>query len=203
MASDPQPAPAVDPEFPNLDPAVVAGYRGAPEHRVAEILDGELQVLPRPRLRHARASSKLGATLDGPFDAGRDGPGGWGILDEPELRLGRGPDVVVPDLAGWHRGRLPEHFFDSDDAFTTLAPDWVCEVLSPPTEAVDRTRKRRIYRREGVGHLWMLDPTLRTLEVYRLENGRWTELDSYEGDAVVRAEPFEAVEISIAALWAA
>lgn len=80
-------------------------------------------------------------------------------------------------------------------------PDWVCEVISASTEAIDRGRKRRIYRREGVGHLWLLSPELRTLEVYRLENGRWTEVETYEGDAVVRAEPFEAIELPLAALW--
>lgn len=88
-----------------------------------------------------------------------------------------------------------------DEAAITLVPDWVCEVISASTEAIDRGRKRRIDRREGVGHFWLLSPELRTLEVYRLENGRWTEVETYEGDAVVRAEPFEAIELPLAALW--
>ena len=114
-----------------------------PDHRVAEILDGELIVTPRPALRHARASSALGGYLWGPFQSGRDGPGGWWILDEPELHLA--DDIVVPDLAGWRRGHLP---VVPDNWYMTLAPDWVCEVISPTTERMDRSRKMRIYARE-------------------------------------------------------
>ncbi len=136
--------------------------------------------------------------LGAPFDLGVGGPGGWVILDEPELHLGPRPDIIDPDLVGWRRERLPEV---PDEAAITLAPDWVCEVISASTEAIDRGRKRRIYRREGVSHLWLLSPELRTLEVYRLENGRWTEVETWEGDAVVRAEPFEAIELPLAALW--
>lgn len=195
MTSDPA---AIDARFPGLRADVVKGYLDAPEHVVAEVLDGELFTMPRPRLRHARGSSRLGMLLGGPFDLGVNGPGGWVILDEPELHLGPRPDIIDPDLAGWRRERMPEL---PDEAAITLVPDWVCEVISASTEAIDRGRKRRIYRREGVGHLWLLSPELRTLEVYRLENGRWTEVETYEGDAVVRAEPFEAIELPLAALW--
>jgi Uma2 family endonuclease len=144
----------LDPEFPNLAPDVVAGYRNAPETVVAEIIDGALSLTPRPRLRHARSASALGGELQGPFDRGRGGPGGWIILHEPELHLGPRPDVVVPDLAGWRRERVPVDFME--DAAATLAPDWCCEVLSPSTEEVDRGRKLDIYRREGVGHVWLV-----------------------------------------------
>ncbi len=194
--------PSLDPRLPNLRPEVVDGYLNAPPNVIAEVLDGELVTMPRPRRQHARAATKLGAALDGPFDAGHDGPGGWVFLGEPELRLGRLPDIVVPDLAGWRRARLPEDFFADDaPAYIELAPDWVCEVLSPSTERDDRGRKMRIYRREAVAHVWLVDPSLQTLEVYRLENGRYSLLDTYEGDAAVRAEPFDAVELSLAALW--
>ncbi len=202
MSSDPLAPLPVDPRFPGVDPAVVRAYLAAPEHQVAEILDAELHLMPRPRRRHARGATALGAGLFGPFDLGVGGPGGWVILFEPELHLGEKPDVLVPDLAGWRRERVPEDFFGDDDAFTTLAPDWICEVLSPSTEATDRGKKRRIYRREGVGYLWLLDTALRSLEVYRLEDGRWVELETYEGDGAVRAEPFDAIELSLAALWA-
>ncbi len=197
------PALALDPEFPNLDPAVVQGYRSALENQVAEILDGELVLMPRPHRRHVRASSRLDKRL-GPFDDPDDGdPGGWVILVEPELRLGRKPDVVVPDLAGWRRERVtPDFFADEMPPYFDLAPDWVCEVLSPSTQRIDRGKKRRIYRRERVGHLWLLDPVERALEVYRLADGRWLELDTYEGEVLVRAEPFDAIELSLAALWA-
>jgi len=168
-----------------------------PDHKVAEILDGELSVSPRPALRHASASSGLGGQLWGPFQGGRGGgPGGWWILDEPELHLA--DDVLVPDLAGWRRERLPAV---PDTAYMTLAPDWVCEVISPATERMDRSRKMRIYAREGVVHLWLLDPIVRTLEVLRLESARWVLLGTHGDTDIVRVEPFEAIEIELTALW--
>lgn len=130
---------ARDPRFPNLAPDVVAGYLDAPSTMCAEIIDGALSLMPRPRPRHARAAGKLLASLDGPFDRGGEGPGGWVFLPEPELHLGAGPDIVTPDLAGWHRARFPVAAFDDDaPAALTVAPDWLCEVLSPRTEAYDR-----------------------------------------------------------------
>jgi len=190
----------IDPEFPNLAPEVVEGYRNAPETKVAEIIDGELSLMPRPRLEHARSAGELHGELRGPFDRGRGGPGGWVILPEPELRLGPLPDVLVPDLAGWRRERLPEGFITG--AFAAVAPDWCCEVLSPSTEKVDRGRKLAIYHREGVGHVWLVSPVLRSVEVYRRADIGWLLLATFEGDAVVRAEPFDAVELDLAGLWA-
>jgi Uma2 family endonuclease len=168
-----------------------------PPHRVGEIVDGELYVSPRPSPRHSRATIRLAQELR-PFDRkqGTEGPGGWVILFEPELHLGR--NALVPDLAGWRRERLPEI---PDEAALTLAPDWVCEVLSPSTEALDRARKMGVYAREEVKHLWLVDPRPRMLEVYRLERGRWVRLEAYEGDATVRAEPFEAIELRLGSLW--
>jgi Uma2 family endonuclease len=167
-----------------------------PDHKVAEILDGELVVTPRPAFRHTTASSGLGGHLWGPFQRGRGGPGGWWILDEPELHLK--DDVVVPDLAGWRRERLA---VAPNATYLMVAPDWVCEVISPSTERIDRSRKMRIYAREGVAHLWLLDPIVRTLEVLRLENDRWVVLATYSDIEVVRAEPFEAIEIELTSLW--
>jgi Uma2 family endonuclease len=168
-----------------------------PDHLVAEILDGDLFATPRPALRHARSSSALGVEIGGPYDQGRGGPGGWWILDEPEIHFGN--DVLVPDLAGWRRSRLPEI---PDEPFLTLAPDWVCEVLSPATERIDRSRKLRIYAREGVPHAWLLNPTLRTLEVLRLEGSRWVVAATHDGDQIVRIEPFADVAIELTRLWA-
>jgi Uma2 family endonuclease len=139
----------------------------------------------------------LGAALTGPFDQGRNGPGGWLILDEPELHFGN--DVLVPDVAAWHRARLPAL---PADAYLTLAPDWVCEVLSASTEALDRGEKLRVYAREGVAHAWLIDPLRHTLEVLALERrGKWTERGVFEGRANVRAAPFDAVELDLGALW--
>lgn len=166
---------------------------------VAEILDGELYATPRPALPHARATSVMGSDLGGPFDrppGGPGGPGGWWILDEPERHLG--PDVVVPDLAAWRRervARLP------NAAFFDVAPDWACEVVSPATAGADRVRKMRIYARESVAHLWLVEPLARTLEVYRLENGRWVVAGTHGGSERVRAEPFEAVELELLRWW--
>ena len=176
--------------------ATYADLYQVPNHKVAEILDGELIVTPRPALRHAGASSGIGGYLWNPFQGGRGGPGGWWILFEPEIHLG--DDVLVPDVAGWRRGRLAAI---PDAAYMTLAPDWVCEVISPSTERIDRSRKMRIYAREGVMHLWLLDPIVHTLEVLRLESARWVVLTTYGGAELVRAEPFEAIEIDLTALW--
>lgn len=191
----------LDPNAPN-DPAVEAAFRATPDSMIAEILDGELHSMPRPARAHANTASLLGGELHAPFRRGAGGPGGWVILDEPEIHLGPRPDIVVPDLAGWRRERMPS-VRGGEDAppYYELAPDWVCEVLSPGSEAVDRGKKMRIYRREGVRHAWLIDPIERTLEVYRLEEQRWILLDTFTGDSHVRAEPFDAVELSLASLW--
>ena len=118
------------------------------------------------------------------------------MLDEPELHLG--DDIVVPDLGGWRRARLTEV---PDTAYFTLAPDFCAEVLSPSTARVDRTVKMDIYARERVGHVWLLDPTARTLEAFRFERGAWIEVGRWSGDARARIEPFEAVELPLRALW--
>ncbi len=170
----------------------------APDNMVAEIVDGALHLSPRPAKPHGKAASRLGAELILPFDRGRGGPGGWVILVEPELHLAA--DVVVPDLAGWRTTRMADAI-DDDKAYYTLAPDWVCEVLSPGTRKFDRAGKLPIYARANVGHAWLIDPLDRTLEVLRLENARWSTLATYADDAIVRAEPFDAIEIELAGLW--
>lgn len=167
----------------------------APENQVAEILDGELFLSPRPSPRHSVASSRLGAVL-GPFDDEQGRPGGWWILDEPELHFGG--DVVVPDLGGWRRERLPAI---PDTAFFSLAPDWVCEVLSPSTERIDRGRKLRIYAEASVAQAWLVNPAERTLEVLRLRDGAWTIVAVCSGSDTVRVEPFDAIELALGRLW--
>jgi Uma2 family endonuclease len=170
---------------------------------VAEILDGEIFTLLRPARPHTRSASRLGMKLGSAFDLGDGGPDGWVILDEPELHLGPRPDKIVPDLAAWRRERMPDAMGNEETpAYYDVPPDWVCEVLSSRTERVDRGKKMRIYRREGVGHVWLLSPVHQTLEVYRLENGRWVLLDTFEGDEKVQAEPFEAAPLDLSALWA-
>jgi Uma2 family endonuclease len=169
----------------------------APENVVAEIVNDVLYTHPRPRTIHSQAASTLGEELGPPFKRGRNGPGGWMLLDEPELHLGRA--ILVPDLAGWRRERLPEL---PDAPFLTVAPDWVCEVLSPSTEQLDRAEKLPLYARQGVAHAWLVNPEVRTLEVLRLDGATFRLISTHrEGDRV-RAEPFEAFELDLALLWA-
>jgi Uma2 family endonuclease len=177
-------------------PATYQDVLDAPPNMVAEIARGALHLHPRPAPRHARAASILGGEVIGPFDRGRGGPGGWWLLFEPELHLG--PDVLVPDLAGWRRERLSAI---PDAAYFELAPDWACEVLSPGTRQLDLTDKRAIYGENGIGHLWLIDPLARTLEAFALDGGSWLLIASLKDDADVRVPPFEAIAFPLSALW--
>jgi Uma2 family endonuclease len=177
-------------------PATYQDVLDAPPHMVAELIRGALHLHPRPAPAHVVAGSSLGDELVSPFQKGRGGPGGWWILDEPELHLG--PDVLVPDLAGWRRARMPAL---PGTAWFELAPDWVCEVLSPGTRRLDLTEKRELYAGAGVGHLWLVDPLARTLEAFALRDGAWLLLAALGEDAEVRVPPFEAAGFPLAALW--
>ena len=165
--------------------------------RLQKIIDGTLHLNPRPTSRHAWASSVLGGCVGPPFNRGQGGPGGWWIIDEPELHFGE--DILVPDLAGWRRQKMPEY---PDCAFFTLAPDWVCEVLSPSTRAIDQGVKRTIYAREGVGHhLWFGDPDANTLEAFELKDSHWILPDTIVGSAQVSLPPFKAISFNLGDLW--
>lgn len=150
-------------------PATYQDVLDAPPHMVAEIANGRLHLHPRPALRHSRASFSMAGRLDAPFQRGEDGPGGWRFAIEPELHLGA--DLLVPDLAGWRRERLPVF---PDAAAIELAPDWVCEILTPGTRRFDLTEKRELYRLASVAHLWLFDPDARTLESFALVAAAWT-----------------------------
>ena len=176
--------------------ATYADVEALPDHVVGEILDGELYASPRPRLRHAMAATRLTGRLSPPFDDGRGGPGGWWLLIEPELHLGE--DIVVPDLAGWRRERLPDV---PDEPHLELAPDWVCEILSPSTERIDRGLKLGVYAREKVPHAWLVNTGTRTLEVLRLQGHEWLIASVHSDADRVRAEPFDAIELDLAGLW--
>jgi Uma2 family endonuclease len=171
----------------------------APANQAAEILKGVLHTNPRPARPYRNAASVLAGELYLPFRRGIGGPGKWAILDEPELHLGPDPDIIVPDIAGWHRARMPR--IPMKDAAIFITPDWVCEVLSPATEALDRSDKMDIYARESVAHIWLVDPRTQTLEVYRNEAQRWSRVAAWRDSATVRAEPFGEVEIELGVLW--
>ncbi|MCI4660358.1 MAG: Uma2 family endonuclease [Neomegalonema sp.] len=173
----------------------------APPHVVAELIEGVLHTQPRPAARHTRAASKMGIRIGGSFDeddegGGHNGPGGWWILDEPELHLGE--NVLVPDLAGWRRARMP---VIPDEPYFTLPPDWVCEVLSPSTRRLDVTVKADLYAAAGIGHFWQVDPDAKTLTVFELSDGRWLRVVAFAGDDSAIAPPFEAVPLPLSALW--
>jgi Uma2 family endonuclease len=175
-----------------IRPATYRDLEAAPENLVAEIIEGALETHPRPRPRHARATTRLTRQLTNRYEEGEGEPGGWIFIIEPELHLGR--DVVVPDLAGWRAERLtaePEH------AFIEIAPDWVCEIISPSTARLDRGPKRRIYAEAGVGHLWLLDPSDGTLEVFALSGPQWLLLNTIQRGEEVRVAPFDAASFPL------
>ena len=168
----------------------------APPNMVAEVIGGTLHMQPRPAMRHAWASSGMGAKISPPFNYGDGGPGGWWIVFEPELHLGE--DIVVPDLAGWRRETMPDY---PDAAYCTIAPDWVCEVLSPSTRRIDLGDKREIYAREGVSHLWFVEPNAKTLEAFEIRDGQWVLLATLADDDPVSLPPFDAITFPLDALW--
>ncbi len=176
--------------------ATYADLEALPDNVIGELVSGTLYASPRPAFPHGTAATRLVIELGGPFDRGRGGPGGWHIAFEPELHLG--DDVLVPDVAGWRRERMPRTPLT---AATSLAPDWLCEVLSPSTTTLDRAAKLPVYAREGVRHVWLIDPVARTLELFRLEGAHYVLLVTHEGKTRVRVEPFEALELELAYLW--
>lgn len=176
--------------------ATYADLEAVPPHLVAEIIFGALVTHPRPSPGHASASIALGYEVTGPFQKGRGGPGGWVFFSEPELHLG--PHVVVPDIAGWRVERLP-HL--PKTAYVETPPDWICEILSPSTENLDRGPKRRIYATYAVPYMWLVDPVARRLEAYMLRDSHWVLHETYDGADQVSAPPFDAVPFPVSALW--
>ncbi len=167
-----------------------------PERMTGEIIDGELIVSPRPSRKHVYATSALGNEIGPAYHSGRGGPGGWIILIEPEIGLGK--DILVPDLAGWKKERLPA---SEDHNWISVRPDWICEVLSPGTLGTDRVKKIRIYAQHEVPHLWLIDPIEKILEVYRFQAGSFTVAGVYAENDKVKAEPFPEIEIDLTSLW--
>lgn len=184
--------------LPALEPACYEDLFGLPKNMTGEIVNGRVIAHPRPAPKHARAYSQLGRKVGSPFDEGIGGPGGWWILDEPELHLAS-TDILVPDLAGWRRERMPKL---PDAAWFELVPDWVCEILSPSTARIDRAEKLPIYAHHQVRHAWLIDPDLRTLEVFENHDGKWLLLTVLENDAAVSQPPFDAISFPLGSLWA-
>jgi Uma2 family endonuclease len=177
--------------------AVYEDLYNIPENMTGEIIDGELYVTPRPSRKHVGATSALGYKIGPPYQFGEmGGPGGWIILIEPEIKLGE--NTMVPDLAGWKEERYPD---EEPHNWISVSPDWVCEVLSPSTISKDRVKKMRKYALYQVQYAWLIDPLAMTLEVFKLESGRWSLLEAFSENGKVRVEPFSEVEINLSDLW--
>ena len=176
----------------------------APENMVAQLIDGELYLHARPVDPHVRAGMKLcfqielryGGNLENDSEGEGDGSEEWAIMPEQELRLGK--DVLVPDIAGWRVSKYPRNRANS---FSEVVPNWVCEVLSPTTRNFDLGRKSDIYAREGVSHLWIVDPKARTLQASELSAGKWFPISTLSDSDRVSVPPFEKLNFSLSRLW--
>lgn len=168
-----------------------------PEDVKAELLGGEIHVQPAALPRHGRVQLALGRLVGGPFDGDTEGPEGWWILPEVDIRLGP-HDVVRPDLTGWRRPRLPDPW---NTRPIDVVPDWICEILSPTTEKLDRVRKQQLYARHGVPYYWIVDPAERVLEAYVLDAGQWRIAGAYDDTALARIPPFDAIELAVGRLF--
>lgn len=181
---------------PKSRPATYADIEALPANMVGQIIFGVLHTHPRPAPPHWKAAGELQTELNFPFGRGRGGPGGWIFAVEPELHLG--PHVLVPDIAAWRRERLTPM---PTTAFVATPPDWVCEVLSPSTQAIDRTDKLKVYATFGVSHCWYVDPLARTLEVLQLTGGKWLLAATFKDAQPVTAPPFEVHTFPLDVLW--
>jgi Uma2 family endonuclease len=181
---------------PATTPATYADLEKVPPHLVAEIIHGVLETHPRPVGRHLRASTRMGIVLGGPYDLGNGGPGGWVFADEPQLRMGL--HILVPDLAAWRIERAPDLL---DEVNIDIAPDWICEILSPSTAHVDRGAKMQIYAEHGVAYFWLLDPRTRFLDAYQLVAGKWMRIGGLSGEGNINFPPFDATSFPIDLLF--
>lgn len=176
--------------------ATYADIEALPPHVTGQIVDGELYASPRPARSHGVAASRLGGILSTAFDLAMNGPGGWCIIDEPELHLG--DSVLVPDMAGWRINRWPGAAAGHG---IQVAPDWICEVLSPSTERFDRIAKMMAYARAGVSYAWLVHPTRHTVEIFERVDTRWTFCAGFSELESLCAVPFEAITIPLGKIW--
>ena len=165
--------------------------------RVYEVFDGEIEASPRPSPEHGRTQAVLSGKIGGPYDHDIGGPGGWWILIEPDVMLER-HQIVVPDVVGWKRVRLPD--LTAERPIATV-PDWICEVISPSDRGRDRVRKADLYLRVGVPYYWIIDPGDRTLEAFEANAGRWVRLGAWTDGDTPRIAPFDAIEFDVAGLF--
>jgi len=179
-------------------PSLYEQLMDLPEGLTGEIINGQLRTQPRPAWPHILAGSRLGADIEGPYGRGRGGPGGWWIIDEPEIHFILDTEVTVADVAGWRKKRMPS---PPEGHKIEVVPDWICEIFSPSTKSTDREEKVPLYARYGVRFAWLVDPKTRTLEAYELADAKWTPLGIFRDDDTVSVAPFDAVVIHLADLW--
>ncbi len=169
-----------------------------PEGLTGEIINGQLRTQPRPAWPHSLAGSRLGADIEGPYGRGRGGPGGWWIIDESEVHFMLDKEVIVPDIAGWRKERMPS---PPEGHKIQVLPDWVCEIFSPSTKSADREEKMPLYAHYGVSYAWLVDPKTHTLEAYELVDAKWKPSGMFRDDDTISVAPFDAILIHLADLW--
>jgi Uma2 family endonuclease len=179
-------------------PSLYQQLLALPEGLTGEIINGQLRTHPRPAWPHGLAGSRLGADIEAPYGRGRGGPGGWWIIDEPEVHFVLDTEIAVPDIAGWRRERMPT---PPEGHKIEVVPDWVCEIFSPSTKSTDREEKMPMYARYGVRFAWLVDPKTHTLEAYELVAASWRPLGVFRDDDMVSVAPFDAIVIRLADLW--
>lgn len=169
-----------------------------PEPLVGEVIDGVLYTMGRPSPSHANVEEGVILDLRGGSKGGGAPPSGWYTKLEVEIRFPT-DEKVIPDVSGWRSERIRGHRNDNP---IRVSPDWVCEVLSDSTRPKDLGPKRDLYARQGVGHLWLVDPEARVLEAFALEaDGRWKLLASFVDEQVARVAPFEEIAIALERWW--
>lgn len=183
---------------PALRPSLYQQLESLPEGSIGEIIHGQLRAQPRPAWPHSLTGSRLGADIEGPYGRGRGGPGGWWIIDEPEVHFDLDTEVTVPDIAGWRKERMPT---PPQGHKIQVVPDWVCEIFSPSTKSTDREETMPLYAHYGVRFAWLVDPKTHTLEAYELSGGEWKPLGHLRDDDEVSVAPFDAIVIRLADLW--
>ncbi len=179
-------------------PSLYEQLMALPEGLTGEIINGQLRTQPRPAWPHILAGSRLGADIEGAYGRGRGGPGGWWIIDEPEVHFVLDTEVTVPDIAGWRQERMPS---PPEGHKIQVVPDWICEIFSPSTKSTDREEKMPLYANYGVRFAWFVDPKTRTLEAYELKDAKWTVINVFRDDDMVSVAPFDAIVIRLSDLW--
>ena len=176
----------------------LADLDALPAGIVGEIIEGVLYTMTKPRMRHQRTTTRIGAGVGDPFDVGRGGPGGWWIVTEPGIELANDTKEISPDVAGWRRERMPDM---PGDEPIRLVPDWVCEILSKSTRRHDLLRKLPYYARVGVAYAWVVDLEARVLTSHRLDSTDWRIIGTYSDETEARIAPFDVVPLNVADWW--